>query len=155
VLATNASILSDLLAGIGSGRQQQAPLCCCGATMVSLGRKSKPLLTIRGEVKFSRSLFQCPASRTTRFPGDELLDMVGTSRSPALRRMMARAGNREPFKEAQQDLAVYAGITVSAKDVERVAETTGEAMELWDAHERSVLLEQLPAQSQGKPTPLL
>lgn len=155
VLAAGTAILSDLLAGIGSGRQQQPVLCSCGATMVSLGRKSKPLLTILGEVKFARSLFQCPICKATRFPGDEVLDVVGTSRSPALRRMMARAGSRAPFKEAQQDLAVYAGINVSAKDVERVAEAAGEAMELWDAHERFVLLEQLPAQNQGKPTPLL
>ena len=154
VLAAGASILSELLAGIGSGRQQQPVLCTCGTTMVSLGRKSKPLLTILGEVEFTRSLFQCPQCAATRFPGDELLDVVGTSRSPSLRRMMARAGSRSTFKEAQQDLAVYAGINVSAKDVERVAEATGEAMELWDAHERSVLLEQHPEHPPGKPSPL-
>jgi len=154
VLAAGTSILSDLLAGIGSGRQQEPVLCRCGSAMVSLGRKSKPLLTILGEVKFSRSLFQCPLCAATRFPGDELLDVVGTSRSPSLRRMMARAGSRSTFKEAQQDLTVYAGITVSAKDVERVAEATGEAMEIWDAHERSVLLEQPAEQPPGKPTPL-
>ena len=68
--------------------------------------------------------------------------------------MMARAGSRSTFKEAQQDLAVYAGITVSAKDVERVAEATGEAMERWDAHERSVLLEQPAEHPPGKPSPL-
>lgn len=154
VLAAGASILSELLAGIGSGRQLQPVLCHCGATMVSLGRKSKPLLTILGTVKFSRSLFQCPLCGATRFPGDELLDVVGTSRSPSLRRMMARAGSRSTFKEAQQDLTVYAGITVSAKDIERVAEATGEAMGLWDAHERSVLLELPPEPPTGKPSPL-
>lgn len=75
--------------------------------------------------------------------------------SPGGRRMMARAGSRAPFKEAQQDLAVYAGIRVSAKDLERVAEATGEAMAIWDAHERAGLLEQPPPRPQGKPTPLL
>lgn len=154
VLAAGASILSELLAGIGSGRRQEPVLCACGAAMLSLGRKSKPLLTILGEVKFSRSLFQCPLCAATRFPGDELLDVVGTSRSPGLRRMMARAGSRATFKEAQQDLAVYAGVTVSTKDVERVSEATGEAMERWDAHERSVLLERPPEHHPGKPSPL-
>ena len=129
VLSAGTSILAELLAGLGSGRQQEPVLCGCGVTMISLGRKSKPLLTILGEVEFTRSLFQCPQCGATRFPGDELLDVVGTSRSPSLRRMMARAGSRSTFKEAQQDLAVYAGISVSAKDVERVAEATGEAIE--------------------------
>ena len=155
VLAAGASILSEVLQGIGSGRQQEPVLCACGATMESLGRKSKPLLTILGTVSFSRSLFQCPLCEATRFPGDELLDVVGTSRSPGLRRMMARAGSRSTFKEAQQDLVVYAGIQVSAKDVERVAEAAGVAMERWDAHERSMMLEHPPEHPSDKPTPLL
>ena len=39
--------------------------------------------------------------------------------------MMSRAGSNRTFKEAKEDLNIYAGITVSAKDVERVAEATG------------------------------
>ena len=35
--------------------------------------------------------------------------------------MMSRAGSNRTFKEAKEDLNIYAGITVSAKDVERVA----------------------------------
>lgn len=141
VLAAGASILSDLLEGIGSGRQQKPVLCTCGATMVSLGRKNKPLLTILGEASFSRSLFQCALCGATRFPGDELLDVVDTTRSPALRRMMSRAGSRATFKESRADLEVYAGIRLSAKDVERVAERTGEAMEAWAASERNALFQ--------------
>jgi len=45
--------------------------------------------------------------------------------------MMARAGSRQPFKEAKEDLLVYAGIEVSAKDVERVAEKIGDHIEIW------------------------
>jgi hypothetical protein len=77
--------------------------------------------------------------------------VVGTSRSPGLRRMMARAGSRDTFKEGREDLRVYAGITVSAKDVERVAEKVGAEMEVWSAEERKALL---AAEEESGPGPL-
>jgi len=73
VLAAGASILSELLAGIGSGRQQQPVLCPCGATMVSLGRKSKPLLTILAKSHF---LVPCSSVRCALRP-----DFPATNRS--------------------------------------------------------------------------
>ena len=88
--------------------------------MESHGLKSKPLLTILGPVDYKRSLFQCPACNQTRYPGDEQLDVVDTTRSPGTRRMMARAGSRSTFKDGHDDLKIYAGIEVSAK-AERVA----------------------------------
>ena len=50
--------------------------------------------------------------------------------------MMARAGSKSTFKEARDDLEVLAGVTVSAKDVERVAEAVGADMEVWSRRER-------------------
>ena len=68
------------------------------------------------------------------------MGVVGTSRSPGLQRMMARAGSRDTFKEGREDLRVYAGVTVSAKDVERVSEKIGAEMESWAAEERASLI---------------
>ena len=91
--------------------------------------KSKPLLTILGAVDYKRSLNV--ACNQTRYPGDEQLDVVDTTRSPGTRRMMARAGSRSTFKDGHDDLKIYAGIEVSAKDIERVAERIGADMEHW------------------------
>jgi hypothetical protein len=54
--------------------------------------------------------------------------------------MMARAGSRQSFKEGREDLKIYAGIDVSVKDVERVAERMGEEIDRWQAEEREALL---------------
>lgn len=108
--------------------------------MESRGLKPKELLTILGPVTYSRSMFQCPACGKTRYPGDEALDVVHTTRSPGLRRLMGRAGSQSSFKEGSQDLKVYAGIEVSPKDVERVAESIGEEVEAWSHLERERLL---------------
>jgi hypothetical protein len=108
--------------------------------MRSTGVERKVLTTILGPVPFDRSRFECPQCGETRYPGDEDLDIVGTTRSPGVRRMMARAGSRQPFKEAKEDLRVYAGIEVSPKDVERVAERIGEMIEAWQRTEHEALL---------------
>ena len=52
---------------------------------------------------------------------------------------MARAGSQSTFKEGRDDLRIYAGIEVSAKDVERVAEHLGREMEAWQ-DERAVVI---------------
>jgi len=117
--------------------------------MESRGLKGKEVLTILGPLTYRRSMFQCPACQRTRYPGDEQLDIIETTRSPGLRRMMARAGSRSTFKEGREDLKIYAGIEVSAKDMERVAEGIGQQMEDWASKERKEILEhpvQLPSE---------
>lgn len=151
VLHAGAVALEEILRGIGMGRREKPVLCLCGIQMESLGLKTKHLVTILGDVTYSRTMFQCPVCKATCYPGDEELDVVGTGRSPALRRLMARAGSKTTFKESRDDLQIYAGITVSAKDVERVAERTGEEMERWLQRERAPLLKQeRPIHSQSE-----
>jgi len=155
VLAAGASLLAGLIVGIGSGRGQKEILCSCGGRMESQGLKSKELLTILGPVSYGRSMFQCSACGATRYPGDEILDIVATTRSPGLRRMMARAGSQSTFKEGCEDLKVYAGLEVSAKDLERVAEGIGQEMEVWAGGERQKALGLEEAKLSRQRIPLL
>lgn len=94
----------------------------------------------------------CGASR---IPADEMLGVVRTGFSPGTRRMMARAGQRDTFKEARDDLSTFAEIEVSAKDVERVAETTGHKIEKWQQQERAALLKGHGEPENKKIIPLL
>jgi len=155
VLCAGARFLEGLLEGIGSGRGHGAVLCKCGTRMESLGLKSKELLSILGPVSYARSMFQCPACQATRYPGDEELDIVETTRSPGVRRMMARAGSQSPFKEGRDDLKIYAGLEVNAKDVERVAEGIGQQMEVWLSQEREEIMQQGESVVTEKTIPIL
>lgn len=155
VLSCGGKILAGLLEGIGSGRSSGRVLCRCGTRMESQGLREKELLTILGPVPYSRSMFRCPLCQATRYPGDESLDVMETTRSPGLRRMMARAGSNSTFKVGQEDLKVYAGIEVSAKDIERVAEGIGQQMEFWSSQEREEILKQDQPHRSDKSLPLL
>lgn len=139
-LKAGAQVLEGVLACVGGGRRGgPAVMCRCGAPMNSRGLDEKELTTILGPVRYARSAFACPRCGARRYPGDEALDVVDTAFSPGLRRMMARAGSRETFKEAREDLKVYAGVTVSPKSVERVAEAVGADLEAWAERERQAL----------------
>lgn len=155
VLSAGAKVLGSLLESIGCGRRQNIVQCHCGAGMQSKGIEEKILTTIMGPVPYRRSRYECPDCGAARYPTDEELDVVGTGRTPGLRRMLARAGSRQPFKEAKEDLKIYAGIAISAKDVERVAERTGEHIENWQAAERKDLLQVEAFLSRGKSIPVL
>jgi hypothetical protein len=110
--------------------------------MRSNGLKDKELLSILGPISWSRSMFVCEKCGAIRYPGDEELDVIETTRTPGVRRMISRLGSKETFKEGQADLKLLAGIVVSAKDVERVSEKIGADIEAWQARERAVLKKQ-------------
>ena len=150
-MAGGAKALGELVSTIGSGHRRDPLVCSCGNVMESRGIREKTLVTIMGPARYRRSMYACSCGEI-RYPGDEALDVVGTSRTPALRRMMARAGSAGTFKEASEDLAIYAGVTVSAKDIERVAEGIGEAVAAWTEKERQELI-QCPAPAE--PVPVL
>jgi hypothetical protein len=69
--------------------------------------------------------------------------------------MMARAGSRSTFKEGRDDLKIYAGIEVSAKDIERVAEGMGQQMEAWASEERREILRDHQLLRSEKTIPIL
>ena len=140
VLAAGAGVLERLLADACCGQRDEAVMCACGTRMQSRGVREKELRTILGPLTLRRTMFQCPDCGATGFPGDVALDVANTSFSPGLRRMMSRAGGNSTFKEASEDLKIYAGVNVGAKDVERTAEAAGAAMEQWAQAQRDALL---------------
>ena len=128
-LGAGAKALEAVLSGVGSGRRSGPVRCACGATMRSVGLRDKEVVTALGPVNYHRSLFVCPACGASRFPGDQALDLEHTGFSPGVRRMMARAGARSSFVEAEEDLRVYAHVEVGRRDIERVAEDVGRQIE--------------------------
>ena len=132
-------MIEGFINAVGTGRRGQLVRCGCGGTMISRGVKGKELLTLLGPLAYRRSWYQCPDCGAVRYPGDEALDVVGTSRSPGVRRQVSRLGSKEAFREVARDMRELAGVKLSRKDAERVSERTGEAVESWMAEQRRAL----------------
>jgi hypothetical protein len=60
-----------------------------------------------------------------QFPADQELDVVHTEFSPGVRRMQALVGQDSPFDHGREQMKLLAGLEVTTKSVERVAETIG------------------------------
>ncbi|MCX5672372.1 MAG: hypothetical protein NTU94_13735, partial [Planctomycetota bacterium] len=143
-LRDGAQALEELLGSVGVGRQMKPVRCACGAVMHSHGLRGKRVQTLLGWITWIRSEYVCPQCGKIRYPGDEELDVVHTSRSPGVRRQVARLGAKETFVEVATDLRELARVEISRKDAERIAESVGEQMEAWMAAERRRLRFQEP-----------
>jgi hypothetical protein len=138
VLSAGAGFLQQMLKErFGCAAALGAIKCACGERMRSVGIRPKRLRTILGEIVFERPGFVCPTCGQRRYPADEMLGVEKTGFSPGLRRLMARAGQRDTFKEGRDDLQEFAEIRVTAKDIERVAEGVGEAVSVWQESEQA------------------
>lgn len=126
-----AVLLEQLLNADGRGDEGSRPCCLQGHTAVLVEHRPKQVLTVLGPVEVRRAYYHCPTCQAGRIPRDEALDIVGSSFSPGVRRMMSRVGSKESFQDGRQDLKELAGLEVTAKQVERVSEQLGQQAQSW------------------------
>jgi len=148
-----ATALAELL--LFPEPDQRAIPCACGEQARYREMRDKSILTAVGKVKVSRPYFLCPHCHQGQFPADQELDIANTEFSPGVRRMQALVGQDAAFDHGREQMELLAGLEVTTKSVERVAESIGvdivrrEQQEI----ERAVQLD-LPI-ILGEPVPIL
>ena len=148
-----AVALTELLQFPAPGQRTVA--CPCGQEARYRGLRSKTVLTAVGTVGVSRPWYLCPHCHQGQFPADQELDMVDTEFSPGVRRMQALVGQDAAFDHGRQQMRLLAGLEVTTKSVERVAENIGADLARCEQTEidRAVQLD-LPIPV-GQPVPVL
>jgi hypothetical protein len=114
--------------------------CAAGHAATLVDYRSKEITTVLGQVEFQRAYYHCGECGEGILPQDQALDLVGTSFSPGVRRLMGRVGGKESFNEGRIDLQELAGIKVQTKAVERVAEAVGAEIEAVLQKERAAVI---------------
>jgi hypothetical protein len=99
--------------------------CPCGQQALFRELRSKTLLTAVGRVEVSRPYYLCPHCHEGQFPADQELDIAGSEFSPGVRRMQALVGQDASFDHGREQMKLLAGLEVTTKSVERVAESIG------------------------------
>lgn len=99
--------------------------CPCGGSARYAGRRSKRIQSALGEMHLERAYYHCSHCQTGFAPRDRSLGMERSAESPAVVRMIGTVGAMVSFQEGSALLAELAGLTVEAKQVERVAERLG------------------------------
>jgi hypothetical protein len=91
--------------------------------------RSRPILTVVGWAQIERPYYLCCACQHGQSPADRQLDVPKTDFSPGVRRMMAAVGSEAPFAPGRDQVKLLAGLEITAKAVERIAESIGEDIE--------------------------
>ena len=122
-------VLEKVINADGAGYGGKETDCEQGHRATFVDYRDKDVLTVLGEVKIERAYYYCEDCGGGVIPKDRELNIVGTSFSPGIRRLMGRVGGKESFQAGRQDLEELAGVRVTAKQVERVAEGIGVEVE--------------------------
>lgn len=141
-------LLEKLLNSDGGGYRGAHLRCGHGHDAEFVGYRSKQILTVLSSVEVQRAYYHCPSCQSGWVPKDQELDVVGSSFSPGVRRMMGRVGAQEAFEQGRVDLEELAGVVVQTKQVERTSAQLGAQIEAFCQREREAILS-------GKLVPLL
>jgi hypothetical protein len=120
-----AAALSELLQFEAPAADQRRLPCRCGHHAQYQEIRCKPILTIVGPVRLSRPYYLCSRCHVGQFPVDVELDIENTEFSPGVRRMHALVGQEAPFDHGRAQMQLLAGLEVTTKSVERIAEAIG------------------------------
>jgi len=150
-----AAALTQLLQFEAPAADQRQWPCRCGHHARYQEIRSKPLLTIVGPVRLSRPYYLCSQCHVGQFPVDVELDVENTEFSPGVRRMHALVGQQAPFEHGRAQMQLLAGLEVTTKSVERIAEAIGGDIVQREREEIDQALQlDLPAIA-GEPIPVL
>jgi hypothetical protein len=127
LLRLGGSMLEQLLAADHGHRGPRVP-CGQGHEAVFTGYRDKSFDTVLGLVTLTRAWYHCAACGHGLAPRDAELGVTGTSMSPGLAAMNDRAAAAGPFAGAASLLEDLAGVRLTAKRVERTAESSGAAL---------------------------
>jgi len=120
-----AAALSHLLRFAEPAVGQRTLPCSCGRQARYRELRAKTVLTVLGAATIARPYYLCPHCQQGQFPADRELDVADTEFSPGVRRMQALVGQDAPFDRGREQMHMLAGLEVTTKSVERVAEAIG------------------------------
>jgi hypothetical protein len=102
--------------------------CSCGAPAQYRGRHEKTFESVLGPLCLERAYFHCDRCQGGFCPRDRALRLELFSLTPGVLRMTGSAAALVSFEESSSLLHELAGVKVSISQVQRAAETLGEAI---------------------------
>ena len=124
--SAGSALLEAVLAG-EDGYCGPRAKCPDGHQGAYAGARDKTITTVLGPVRITRAWYHCAQCRHGFAPRDAQLGLAGGVSSPGLAEMIALAGAEASFTRAATLLSHLAGVTLSAKTIERSAEASGAA----------------------------
>jgi hypothetical protein len=135
LLHAGATVLTHLLQFEPPDADHLTVPCSCGHTARFKELRAKTFLSVVGAVEVRRPYYHCAHCSQGQHPIDRELGIAGLEASPGVRRMEAVVGSEMPFAPGREPMKVLAGLDVTAKAIERAAESIGAAIAVRDKRE--------------------
>ncbi len=145
--------LAHLLKQSGTVYQRSIRPCPCGANQRFQRYAPRTLRTLMGEITYTRAYYRCGSCGESSFPLDEQIQQSPRSISPGLQRVLALLSAHLSFTEAERVLRQVAGVSVSARQIETVAEEVGLKAEQLQQQEEELSTSRWLSQSSGPNQP--
>jgi hypothetical protein len=129
--------------------------CSCGRAARYVETRWRSILTVLGPVEVCRAYYWCNACQQSQIPADQEWDIEGTEFSPGVRRMMALVGQECSFDAGRQQLEMLAGLEVTTKAIERIAESIGSDIEVRERETHQQAMQSNLPVVVGLPIPVL
>ena len=120
-----AAALTQLLQFEPPDANHRTVPCSCGRAARFKEMRAKTFLSVIGPIRIRRPYYFCSHCCKGQSPVDSALDIAGRESSPGVRRMEAVVGSNAPFGRGCEPQKVLAGLEVTAKAIERTAESIG------------------------------
>jgi len=101
----------------------------CNASLSKIDERDKNIVSLLGTGTFRRSYYECPNGHGHFIPCDDVIGVRGTAYTPGVRFATSKLASAGSFEWASEALADVAEIYISQKEIQRISETVGEAIE--------------------------
>jgi len=123
-----APVLEALLQG-RSKEVKVYPGCGCGEVPSYKGQQQRSQETLVGRITWQRGYYYCATCRRGQYPLDEALGIGPGQFSEGLQGGVCRLGVALPFAPAAETFTALTGVSISPREVERLTEGRGSALE--------------------------
>ena len=100
----------------------------CGARMHYKGRQKRRQETLAGVVTWERGYYYCRHCQRGHYPLDELLQIPAGEFGPGIQEEVSRLAAEMPFERAAETFTALKGLSISTREVARIAEARGSAL---------------------------
>jgi Uncharacterised protein family (UPF0236) len=145
--------LCNLLRDCGTGYDRSVRPCQCGSKLRFERFSQRTVRTLMGAVSYRRAYYRCRCCSTSSFPLDEQINQSSREISPGLERSVALLSAHLSFIESERVLGEVTGTTLSARQIENVAESIGAEAEHLQQQEEAIAQRLAPACGSGPRRP--
>lgn len=141
--------LAHQVRALGTGYKNASRRCPCGKRQRFERYAGRTIQTLAGEVYYERAYYRCRLCRASSFPLDEALEQGEREISSGVERVLGLLSAHSSFVQVEKLLCELSVVSLSARQIETVAEEIGKQAQAQLEDEKIAALAEAATPSEG------